>query len=286
MTEKTEINTKTQVAQTAPKEKTVKQLLSDVSFKKQIALALPKHLTADRMCRVLLTEFRTNPMLEECEIKSLLGCIVQCSQLGLEPGNNLGHAYLIPFKNRKKSITECTLIIGYRGLMDLARRSGQILSINPQVIYEEDFLNFEYGLDPKLKHIPARGDRGKMIGAYAAVHLKDGGKQFELMWKDAIDKIRDSSQSASSSYSPWNTHYDEMAKKTVIRRISKYLPCSVEMHEAVSIDEHADLGKQDLSYFTQNLIEDHSALAKNLMKNENETIDTENMTTGLDSKSL
>lgn len=240
----------------------ITKIINDDKFKNQLLCAIPtslgKYLTPDRICRLIFTEFKTNPMLLQCTQPSLFGCIIRSAQLGLEPGNGLGHAYLIPFSNRKKNTKECTLIIGYRGLLDLARRSGKLISISAQVIYEKDIFEFEYGLNQKLKHIPAQGDRGKMIGAYAIAHLKEEGIQFEVMWKEEIDKIKASSQSASSSYSPWHTHYDEMARKTLIRRIFKYLPSSIEMQEAVILDENADVGIQDFSYLSSNLIEDQS----------------------------
>lgn len=220
-------------------------LMSD-SFKRQIMLALPKHLSPDRFLRVALTELRKNKELATCNQKSFLGAIVQCSQLGLEPGDNLGRAYLIPYNNRKLNIKECQLIIGYRGLLDLARRSGNISSISSHCVFENDTLEFEYGIDEKLKHIPSREDRGIFVAAYAIAKFKDGGYQFEVMFKDGIDKIRASSKAADSSYSPWATHYEEMAKKTVLRRLCKYLPMSIEVQQAVTIDELGDVGKQDL----------------------------------------
>ncbi len=236
---------------TKPKQTLANMLISD-GFKKQMALALPKHLTPDRFTRIALTEIRKNPELAKCDQASFLGAIIQCAQLGVEPGDSLGRAYLIPFENRKKGIKECQLIIGYRGLLDLARRSGTINSISAHCVYENDLFDFEYGLEEKLRHVPNRDNRGNVIAVYGIAKFKDGGYQFEVMFKNAIDKIRGTSKSASSSYSPWSTNYEEMARKTVLRRLCKFLPCSVELQQAVSLDELADLGKQD---FDSNVID-------------------------------
>jgi recombination protein RecT len=220
----------------------IKTLMSD-SFKKQVAMALPKHLTPDRFVRIALTELRLTPKLYECDPLSFLGAIVQCSQLGLEPGDNLGRAYLIPFKK------ECQLIIGYRGFLDLARRSGQILSTDAQCIYENDHFEFEKGSNSYLRLIPTMKDRGKMIGAYAMSKFINGGELFEVMNKNDIDKIRSTSKAAKSEYSPWNNpiFYPEMARKTLVRRLAKYLPTTPELQKAITLDEQADLGIQDNS---------------------------------------
>ncbi|MCK5612517.1 recombinase RecT, partial [Candidatus Pacearchaeota archaeon] len=161
-------------------------ILQSDSFKRQVMMALPKHLDPDRFLRIALTEFRKNPELATCNQKSFLGAIVQCSQLGLEPGDNLGRAYLLPYNNRKQNTKDCQLIIGYRGLLDLARRSGEIASISAHCVYENDKFVFEYGLEEKLQHCPARGDRGKFVATFALAKFKDGGYQFEVMFQTAI----------------------------------------------------------------------------------------------------
>ncbi len=214
-------------------------MMSDPKVKAQLALALPKHLTAERLARIALTEIRKNPKLGKCDQASFLGSIMQCAQLGLEPGGALGHAYLLPFENKRKNIIEVQFIIGYRGMIDLARRSGQIISISAHTVHENDKFSYEFGLHEDLKHIPADGERGRMTHVYAVARLKDDGVQFEVMSKLEVDKIRAQSKSGSG---PWSTHYDEMAKKTVIRRLFKYLPVSIEMTRAVIADEAADAG--------------------------------------------
>lgn len=204
-------------------------------FKDQIAVALPKHLTADRMARIVTTEVRKVPQLLQCDPKSLFGAVIQASQLGLEPGGALGHCYLIPFKR------DVQLIIGYRGMIDLARRSGQIISIEARAVYEQDQFAYSFGLNPDLKHTPAEGgNKGKLTHVYAVARLKDGGLQWDVMPVAEIEEIRKQSKAGNSG--PWKTHYDEMAKKTVIRRLFKYLPVSVEVQQAVGLDEQTDAG--------------------------------------------
>ena len=202
-----------------------------------MAEALPKHMSVDRLLRLAMTTIRTTPELRQAHPASLLGAVMQAAQLGLEPGL-IGHCYLLPFKNKKKGITEVQFIIGYKGMIDLARRSGHIQSIYAHAVYENDEFEYELGLEPKLKHKPYMdGDRGQFIGAYAVAHFKDGGYQFEFMPKNEIEKRKSRSKAANSKFSPWHTDYEEMAKKTVIRHMWKYLPISVELQHQVEYDE-------------------------------------------------
>jgi recombination protein RecT len=208
-----------------------------VAYKDQIARALPRHMSPDRMARVALTECRKNPALMKCKPESLFGAIIQCSQLGLEPGNSLGHAYLIPYGS------EAQLIIGYRGMIDLARRSGQILSLEAHAVYDGDKFECVFGTDSRLIHEPDwknsnRSNPDKMLFVYAVAKLKDGGVQLEVMSRGEVDSIR--ARSRSSGKGPWVTDYVAMALKTVIRRLFKYLPVSIEMTTAVNIDERVD----------------------------------------------
>lgn len=190
-------------------------------MKPAIEKALPSHIGKERFARIALTTLRQNPKLMKCDQSSLLGSIMQAAQLGLEP-NLLGSCYIIPYGK------EATFIIGYRGMIDLARRSGNIKSIYAHEVCENDEFSYEYGLYPDLQHKPAVEDRGKMIGVYGVAHFKDGGYQFEFMPVEEIEKRRSKSPSANASHSPWKSDYEEMAKKTVIRHMFKYLPVSVE----------------------------------------------------------
>ena len=231
---KNKLATKANGKQIAPKTpaQTIHEYLKRMG--PEIARALPKHMDADRLARVALTVIRTNPVLLNCNIQSLMGAVMQCAQLGLEPGL-LGHAYLVPFRNNKQKTMDVQFIIGYRGMIDLARRSGNIQSIYAHAVYENDEFEYEYGLQPALKHKPAMKDRGQIIGFYAVAHFKDGGYQFEFMPIEEIEKRRQRSKAANNG--PWVTDFEEMGKKTVIRHMFKYLPVSVEIMRQVAQDE-------------------------------------------------
>ena len=206
----------------------------------QIELALPKFMSIDRLVRTALTCFSTTPGLLDCTPRSLLGAVIQCAQLGLEPGI-IGMAYLIPFRNNRQNTVEVQFIPGYRGLLALARRSGEISTIQAHCVQAEDHFKYRYGIDPQLDHVPAeKADRGAMTHVYAVARLKDGGVQYEVMTKAEVDAHRDRYSKAAKS-GPWQTEYPEMAKKTVLRRLCKLLPASVELQTAVALDERAEL---------------------------------------------
>lgn len=232
---------KTQVVK-KEKPTTLSELINSPRVKNQLATALPKHMNADRMARIITTEIRKTPALATSNIQSFLGAVVQCSQLGLEPGGALGHAYLLPFGNGKATDgkSNVQLIIGYRGMIDLARRSGQIISISARTVRQEDEFSFEYGLNETLKHVPKSDDDEIITHVYAVAKLKDGGVQFEVMTFNQIESVRKQSKAVNNG--PWKTHWEEMAKKTVIRRLFKYLPVSIEIQQAVILDEKAEAG--------------------------------------------
>lgn len=214
----------------------VQQVLSD-QFKKQLALAVPKHLNADRMARIAATEVRKNKALLNTEPTSFLGSVMQAAQLGLEPGSALGQAYLVPYGN------QCQLIIGYKGMIDLARRSGQVLSLNAYAVREGDDFSFQLGLKPDIHHVPSlEADRIKkpITYVYAVATLKGGGYQFEVMSRAEVEAVR----AKAKSKNIWNTYFEEMAKKTVIRRLFKYLPVSIEALEITNADAKREAGEK------------------------------------------
>ena len=246
--------TGTDVTKSNGKPTTLIELLSSDKTKHQLAAALPKHMTADRMARVIMTELRKVPKLAACDPHSFMGAVMMASQVGLEPGGALGHCYLIPFENRRANRVEVQFIMGYRGMLDLARRSGQIISIEARSVYESDKFHVSFGLEPDLKHEPAweLADRGELRAVYAVAKLKDGGTQFEVMSRADVERVRNESQGYKTAKrfqkdgvinSPWATHFEEMAKKTVLRRLFKWLPMSIEMAKAVEADERTDAGK-------------------------------------------
>lgn len=212
-----------------------------------LAAVLPKHVSPDRMLKIALGALRTTPKLMNCSVESLMGAVVHCSQLGLEPNTPLGHAYLIPFENRKKGITEVQIVLGYKGLVDLARRSGQIVSISAHEVCENDEFEFVYGLDEKLSHKPAMKNRGDVVAFYAVAKLVGGGHAFEVMSAEQVNAIRDASQNykfaRDKGSTVWGAHYVEMGRKTVLRRLVKYLPVSIELAQAAQLDEVGSAGR-------------------------------------------
>lgn len=213
--------------QLADKQKTLAQQIE--RMKPEIARAIPRHLNPDRVARIAVTVMRRTPKLAECTPESFLGALMTCAQLGLEPGP-LGHAYLVPYGS------EVTFIAGYRGLVDLARRSGQVQSVSARVVREGDEFDYEFGLEPRLHHKPAGSDQ-QVTHVYAVIRYKDGGADFDVMTKAEVDAVRKRSRAAGSG--PWVTDYPEMAKKTVLRRLLKTAPMSVEYQQAVANDEQA-----------------------------------------------
>lgn len=233
----------------------VRQLLMNEQARDQLAAVAAKHMSPERMMRVVANAIRTTPKLQKCEPMSFLGALMQCAALGLEPNTILGHAYLIPFDktlNRGKPnetvVTELQLVVGYKGLIDLARRSGHITSMNAGIHYSDDELwDYEEGTEARLRHKPGP-EAGTKLHAYAIAKFKDGGHAYVVLPWARVLRIRDGSQGYQNAVrtatkykkpvdSPWVKYEDEMAKKTAIRALSKYLPLSVEFMDALNVDE-------------------------------------------------
>lgn len=214
--------------------KTMQSLIQ--TMQPQIANALPSVLTPERFTRMALSAISTNPALCQCTPKSFLGAMMTAAQLGVEPNTALGQAYLIPYRNH--GTLECQFQLGYKGLIDLAYRSGEVSIIQAQTVYEHDLFEYELGLDPKLRHVPATSNRGKAIAYYAMFKTKDGGFGFEVM---SADDVREHAQKYSKAYSsgssPWKSNFDEMAKKTVLKRALKYAPLRSDFVKQVVQDE-------------------------------------------------
>lgn len=204
------------------------------SAKGAIQAALPRHLAAERMLRVARTAIQQTPDLMSCDRGSLIGALVEASQLGLEVGM-LGQAYLVPYGKRAQ------LIIGYRGMLALARRSGDIVSIDAHVVHENDKFEASYGTDGRLHHEQClTGDPGKVICAYAYARLKDGGYAYDVLPLSELERIRRSSAAASSG--PWKSWPEEMMRKSAVKRLCKYLPLSVELAEILLRDGRHEAG--------------------------------------------
>lgn len=221
----------------AKRQGTALDYLNNDKFREQLAAALPKFLDTDHFVRSAITEFRLNPALAECSVPSVLGYFMQAAACGLEPASMLGQCYPVPFRNGKTGQRECQFLLGFRGMLSIARRSGEIASVVAEVVHEKDEFSIEYGMKPDLIHKPfIDGDPGEMKGAYVVVRFKGEGIDpvIKYMPKHEIDAHRRRSKSSGSG--PWVTDYEEMAKKTVFRSVFKWLPISIEQIQATTTD--------------------------------------------------
>lgn len=217
----------------AKKDTSLKGLIR--AMEPQIKNALPTVMTPERFTRIVLTALSSNPKLGQCTPNSFLGAMMQAAQLGVEPNTPLGQAYLIPYRN--KGTLECQFQLGYKGLIDLAYRSGAVQSIQAHEVHENDEFEYSYGLDGTIRHKPALKDRGPVIAYYGVWKTKDGGYGYEVMSVGDVISVRDQySKAADSKFSPWATNFDSMAKKTVLKRALKYAPLKTEFARALSQD--------------------------------------------------
>ena len=201
--------------------------------KPQMLDVLPKYLTPERLVKIALVAISKTPRLLECDQRSILQCVMLGAELGLEAGGPLGHLYLVPYKN------VCTPIIGYQGFVELMHRSGKIASIEAHAVHSNDEYDMKFGAELVLWHKPnLREPPKEMVFAYSVARTVAGGTQAVVMSKFEVDKIRERSRAGNNG--PWVTDYEEMAKKTVVRRIAKMLPKSVQIGRAIAVDEAAE----------------------------------------------
>lgn len=203
----------------------LKSLINSESMRDQFARALPKHLSPDRFCRVAITALTRTPKLAECTPESMMKCLLDLSAMGLEPDGRRAH--LIPYGK------DATLIIDYKGLVELIRRSGDVVSIRAETVCEKDDFSWTNG---EVTHkVNWREDRGKVQAVYAEAVMKSGERQTAVMTFAEVESIRKRSRAGSSG--PWVTDWPEMAKKTAVRRLSKMLPLSSEIMQHVERDD-------------------------------------------------
>lgn len=196
----------------------------------EIEKALPSHISGDRMTRIALTALRSTPKLMACTPASFLGCVMSAAQLGLEPNTPLGQCYLIPRKN------ECTLLLGYQGMIDLTRRSGQVGLIHAHTVHEGDEFEWTLGLNPDIKHKPGRDThKNPITHVYAAVKLLSGGDAFTVLTKSEVDARK----ARGAGGTAWSSDYAAMAKKTAFRALWTWIPKSAEMAMAAALDDAA-----------------------------------------------
>lgn len=214
----------------------LKALFDSNAIKQRLAEVVPKHVTPERLLKVALSSVLKTPALMQCTQQSLVQALIQLGEVGLEPGGGLGLAYLVPYK-MKNGTTVAQAIIGYRGYIHLARRSGELESVSARVVHAKDRFNAVFGLNEQLEHVPSEEpDAGKPRLVYCVAKFKDGGHHIEVMTWAEVQKIRQRSKAKDSG--PWVTDPEEMAKKTVVRRAQKYWPlASEDMARANEIDD-------------------------------------------------
>lgn len=253
------------------REKTLGDLVNE--RKGELAKVLPSVLSPDTFCRLVLNALNTTKHLAECTPASFYGALMDCAQLGLKPNVN-GEGYLLPYFNNKKKKYECQFVPGYKGLMVLARRSGEIASIDAQTVYKNDTFDISYGFEPVLIHKPALGDRGEAIGFYAAVILKDGGKNAYWM---SVDDAKKYGKRYSKTFNngPWQTDFEAMAKKSCLRQVLKMCPCSSDVQKAIELDNKYDDVSETGLLFDMEEVEEVEANAEENQSNEQPAIETD-----------
>ena len=239
---------------TSAARKDVKSLIEGPLFRAEIAKVLPRHMTADRMIRVALTATMKTPKLLQCTADSLTRCMLDCSALGLEPDGRRAH--LIPFEDKRNNVTICTLIIDYKGLVELAMRSGLVSYLYADVVREGDL--FEFSLGEIKRHVPwflrrdeeKPAEAGHDIAVYAYARMSNGASAVAVMSIDEVYSIRDNSQGwqafkkGYTKKNPWDpsdwVSEQEMKKKTALRRLCKMMPLSPEFRDAVEKDDASE----------------------------------------------
>ena len=214
---------------------TLAKYVNDMMKGGAIEKALPKVITPERFTRMTLSAISNNADLQKCTPTSFLAAMMQAAQLGLEPNTPLGQAYLIPYKNHGRM--ECQFQTGYQGILDLCYRTKEYKRITAETVYANDEFEYELGLDPKLIHKPAMINRGEAVAYYATYTLTNGGQSFAVMSKDEMDNFRKQYVKTSGERTPWNTSFDSMAKKTVLKQLLKYAPKTADVANLIAADE-------------------------------------------------
>lgn len=211
----------------------------------KIVEAAANRIKPDRLLKLALTVATRTPLLVHPKMDKLtvLRAVLDTASLGLDLSPGLGEAYLVPYWSDSKKVYECQLIIGYRGLVTLARRSDAIKAVDSRPVFHGEQFEPHYGTDPKIIHIPkfdAPRTAEKLVAVYTVWHLTDGGFQFDVMSRAEIDDVRKRSKAKDNG--PWVTDYIEMGKKSITRRSSKLVPMTVEAAEAIEADARREFG--------------------------------------------
>lgn len=212
----------------AKRHASIRDILTSAAMRQRFADVLPSTLTPERMVRVSLAAMSKTPKLAECTQDSLLECLLDCAVVGLEPDGRRAH--LIPYGNR------ATLIVDYKGLIELAHRNGDVALWRAFDVRQNDTFRWRTG---DVEHVVDwKADRGEIVAVYSHVRFKDGNDDYEVMTLPDVEAIRDRSRAGKSG--PWLTDFVEMAKKTVIRRHAKRLPLSTNVQDFVEIADKYD----------------------------------------------
>lgn len=224
---------------------TVGQFLNSPFILDQIAKALPTHLKPERMIRMAVTLVRRTPALLECDPMTLVACIVQASELGLELSGPLGQAYMIPRRNKGKQ--ECTFQIGYRGFIKLAYNTGQVAFYNARAVFAGDYFAYELGTEQYIKHRREAPPQAKITHFYAVLRQHNGAADCEVWSVGDVEAHRDRFRSdrflkeKNKSYQgPWDTDFEAMGCKTLIRELAKRAPLSPELMSQAARDEYIE----------------------------------------------
>jgi len=262
---------------------TVKNALNLKRDELQAALPSTTKLTAERVILTCSLMLAKNTKLQECTQKSILQSVMSATQLGLDVGGALGQAYLVPYNDKKEGLI-AQLIIGYRGYLELARRSDEIESVNAQCVYENDRFEIDLGGQTPPLHSPCMtGDRGPLVSVYCVTKLVTGGYTIEYMTRSDVDTIR--SRSRAKNFGPWVTDYNEMARKTVVRRAAKYWPLSTEISRAMDLEDSAEDGSKQIEVVVTETKEQSQKLLEDLQGYEEESeTEPEQMTIDVEPK--
>jgi recombination protein RecT len=211
--------------------------------RKKLERALQNAVPFESYLTAAMSSIRNNDRLLQCSNASLMNSLLQAAQLQLVVGDARGHAYLVPYKS------ECTFILGYRGMLELARRSGRVRKVDARTVHQGDHFDWGFGFEPYIDHKPKLGEKktsANLIAVYAVATLDDGTHQVDVLDPHEIEAARMRSQSGKNNNGPWGSDYLEMARKTAVRRLCKYLPLSLEAQQAIGEDEARDERPRDV----------------------------------------
>jgi recombination protein RecT len=208
-----------------------------------LAKVAAANMDPERISKVVIMAAMRNPRLLQCTLPSISLAVAQAVEMGLEPGSGLQEAHLVPFQNGRTGKYECVLIVDYKGLIKLARQAGQISCPKSVIVHERDVFELDEGARTICHKPYLQADPGGIVGSYCSWKEQNGEMDWEWMRLDEIELIRNRSQSGRKMEGPWKTDYEEMAKKTVLKRAAKRWPKSVALARAIEVDNDGEFGE-------------------------------------------